>query len=61
MKQSMRPMWKKSMLQSLNLWDIHDYLYEISENGDCDGYEREGEKGESGYYQEWSADVVAGL
>lgn len=53
MKQSMRPMWKKSMLQSLNLWDIHDYLCEISENGDCYGYEREGETGESGYYQEY--------
>ena len=53
MKQSMRPMWKKSMLQSLNLSDICDYLWEIGENGDCYGYEREGETGESGYYQEY--------
>lgn len=53
MKQSTRPMWKKSMLQSLNLSYIYDYLWEIGENGDCYGYEREGEIGESGYYQEY--------
>lgn len=41
------------MLQSLNLPSILDYLWEIGENGDCYGYERDGEKGEGGYYQEY--------
>lgn len=52
MKASKRPVWKKSMLQSLDLSSIMDYLYEISDNGDMYGYERE-EDGESGYYQEY--------
>lgn len=52
MKESKRPLWKKSMLQSLDLSSIMDYLYEISENGDMYGYKRE-EDGESGYYQEY--------
>lgn len=52
MKQSKQPMWKKSMLQTLNLCGIKDYLYEISDNGDCYGYDR-CEEGESGYYQEY--------
>lgn len=49
MKPSEKPLWKKSMLQSLNLCDIRDYLYEISENGDPYGYDRD----ESGYYQDY--------
>ena len=52
MKESKRPVWKKSMLQSLDLSSIIDYLCEISDNGDMYGYERE-EAGESGYYQEY--------
>jgi hypothetical protein len=52
MKESKRPVWKKSMLQSLDLGSITDYLYEISDNGDMYGYERE-EDGESGYYQDY--------
>jgi hypothetical protein len=52
MKESKRPLWKKSMLQTLNLDDIMEYLGEISDNGDMYGYER-GEQGESGYYQEY--------
>lgn len=52
MKESKRPIWKKSMLQSLDLSSIMDYLYEISDNGDMYGYDRE-EDGESGYYQEY--------
>lgn len=40
------------MLQSLDLSSIADYLYEISDNGDAYGYDRE-EDGESGYYQEY--------
>ena len=52
MKQPTKPLWKKSMLQSLNLYDIMEYLYEISDNGDIYGYERE-EDGESGYYQDY--------
>ena len=49
MKQSERPLWKKSILQTLNLYDIKSYLYEISENGDPYGYEN----GESGYYLDY--------
>lgn len=37
------------MLQSLNLSDMKDWLYEIGENGDCYGYDSD----ESGYYQEY--------
>lgn len=49
MKPSSTPIWKKSMLQHLNLCDIRDALWEIGENGDAYGYDRE----ESGYYQEY--------
>lgn len=49
MKQSKTPLWKKSVLQHLNLYDIKEYLYEISENGDCYGYDG----GDDGYYQEY--------
>jgi len=52
MKQSKKPLWKKSMLQSLNYSGIVDWLYEVMDNGDMYGYERE-ETGESGYYQEY--------
>ena len=49
MKQSKIPLWKKSMLQFLNLSDISECLWEILENGDMYGYDRE----ESEYYQEY--------
>ena len=49
MKESKRPLWKKSMLQSLDLSSIMDCLYEISENGDMYGYDG----GDDGYYQEY--------
>lgn len=49
MKQSEIPLWRKSMLQHINLADIEQTLYEISENGDMFGYESD----ESGYYQEY--------
>lgn len=49
MKPSKTPIWKKSMLQNLNFGSITDYLYEISENGDCFGYDG----GDEGYYQEY--------
>lgn len=49
MQTSKRPMWKKSMLQTLNLSDIYEWLYEIGENGDPYGYE----SSEEGYYQEY--------
>lgn len=49
MDQSKRPLWKKSMLKSLNFYEIIDYLDEIVNNGDPYGYARE----ESGYYQEY--------
>ena len=49
MKQSEIPLWRKSMLQHLNLTDIEQALYEIVDNGDVFGYESD----ESGYYQEY--------
>ena len=49
MKQSEAPLWKKSMLQRLDYTSITDFLYEISENGDCFGYDG----GDKGYYQEY--------
>ncbi|MEZ3452766.1 MAG: hypothetical protein K1W17_00140 [Oscillospiraceae bacterium] len=49
MNQSKNPLWKKSMLKSLNYYEITDFLYEISDNGDMYGYDRE----EGGYYQEY--------
>lgn len=49
MKQSDTPLWKKSMLQHLNLGDITETLYEIFENGDMYGYEND----EAGYYQDY--------
>ncbi|MDR0287403.1 MAG: hypothetical protein LBI03_06860 [Clostridiales bacterium] len=52
MEKSKRPLWKKSMLQTLNLDDIMQYLDEIIENGDMFGYKRYYEN-ESGYYQEY--------
>ena len=55
MKQSNKPIWKKSMLQTLNLDSIFEYLYEIQDNGDPYGYARSEDfyTGESGYYQEY--------
>lgn len=49
MKPSEVPLWKKSMLQRLDYTSITDFLYEISENGDCFGYDG----GDEGYYQEY--------
>lgn len=49
MKPSETPLWKKSMLQHLDYTSITDFLYEISENGDCFGYDG----GDEGYYQEY--------
>lgn len=49
MKQSKRPLWKKSMLTTLNFNEIMDYLDEIVNNGDPYGYDCE----ESGYYLEY--------
>lgn len=50
MKLSKTPLWKKSMLEKLNLYDIRDQLQEIYENGDMYGYDY----GEiEGYYNEY--------
>lgn len=49
MKQPDVPLWRKSMLQHLNLDDILKTLYEIAENGDPFGYE----SSENGYYQDY--------
>lgn len=60
MKQSKNPLWKKSMLQKLSLYEIRDMLDEIGENGDMYGYDY----GDiTGYYAEYKDqfDDLAGL
>lgn len=52
-KQSKVPLWKRSMLESLNINDLKDLLWEIAEDGDSDGYENERSGEESGYYAEY--------
>lgn len=52
MEKSINPIWKKSMLQTLNYYDITEHLDEIGNNGDPYGYECD-ESDESGYYQEY--------
>jgi len=62
MKQSKTPLWKKSMLQSLNWWDITSSLDEICENGCEFGYEQF-DREESVYYHEYKDhfdDLAAG-
>lgn len=49
MEESKRPLWKKSMLQQLNLYDITNALSEIYETGDMYGYNSD----QAGYYQEY--------
>ena len=49
MKQSERPVWKKSMLEKLDYGSITNWLYEIEENGDMHGYDG----GDDGYYQDY--------
>lgn len=49
MKQSSIPLWKKSIIQNLDFNSIVDWLYEIDNNGDAYGYDRE----ESGYYNDY--------
>ncbi len=49
MDQSKRPLWKKSMLETLNFSNIMEYLYEIGNNGDKYGYDCD----EGGYYLEY--------
>lgn len=56
MQQSKKPLWKKSMLQTLNLDDIREFLDEISENGEMYGYDRD----EDGYYQDYK-DLFDGM
>lgn len=57
MKQPQKPLWRKSMLDNLNIDNIFENLSEISGNGDYYGYERDTSwndyKNESGYYQEY--------
>lgn len=49
MEQSKTPLWRKSIIENLDLSSIMDYLYEISENGDMCGYDTD----ESGYYNDY--------
>ena len=43
MNQSKKPLWRKSILENLSLRDIKRWLWEVGENGDPYGYEREDE------------------
>lgn len=44
------PIWKKSMLDGLDLGSIQNELYDMSENGDCWGYD---DRDEGSYYDEF--------
>lgn len=46
MRQPEKPLWRKSLLNNLNLYDITNALSEIYENGDIHGYDSD----QSGYY-----------
>lgn len=50
LKQCEKPLWKKTILQNLNLSDIRDSLQEIYESGDYYGYDGDS-MGE--YYEEY--------
>lgn len=60
MKQSKTPLWRKSCLQKLSMFEIREMLCEISENGDMYGYE---DTSVEGYYNEYKDqfDDLAGL
>lgn len=45
-----KPIWKKSMLDGLDLGSIQNELYDMSENGDCWGYD---DRDEGSYYDEF--------
>lgn len=45
-----KPIWKKSMLDGLDLGSIQNELYDMSENGDCWGYD---DRDEGSYYNEF--------
>jgi hypothetical protein len=55
MKQSKTSLWKKSMLRTLNWWDITKHLDEICENGCEFGYEQF-DREESEYYSMMSSE-----
>ena len=59
MKQSKTPLWKKSMLKKLNLYDIRDQLQEIYENGDMYGYDYGDIEGYYNEYKEQFDDLAA--
>lgn len=50
LKQAQKPLWRKTILQHLNLDDIRESLWEIGDAGDYYGYEGDS-KGE--YYEEY--------
>lgn len=45
-----KPIWKKSLLDGLDLESIQSELYDMYENGDCYGYD---DRDEGGYYDEF--------
>lgn len=45
-----KPIWKKAMLDGLDLGSIQNELYDMSENGDCWGYD---DRDEGSYYDEF--------
>ncbi len=50
MKCSEMPLWKRALIEDLNLSEIMSWLWEVGENGDMYGYDTEGE---SEYYYEY--------
>ena len=60
MRQSETPLWKKSMLASLNLSDIYESLYEIAGNGDAYGYDTEDESEYYYMYAELFTELAVG-
>lgn len=51
LEKSCRPLWRKSILQGLDIATLQETLYEIGEGGDYYGYDDDGSKGD--YYEEY--------
>lgn len=60
MKQSKTPLWKKSILADLSYDAMTEWLEEIGENGDPDGYEDSEIEGYYSDYKEQFDELSAG-
>lgn len=59
MKPAKSPIWKKSMLEKLNMYEIREMLDEIAENGDMYGYDYGDTKGYYNEYKDQFDDLAA--